>query len=85
MRIAGIAVAAIALAHLPAAMALDAAVVLVVAGCLMVAVMLAQRGGLYSLVLSRIGDGLCFLALGLVPSSALLAAGLLEWLRGMQW
>lgn len=94
MRAAALCIAAFAIIHIQKMLQLPAlsatsygviAGVCVLGACVMIATMLAQQGGFYSLVLSRVGDAICFLALSLIPVSAFFAAGTLEWLRGLQW
>lgn len=54
----------------------------VIVGLAMVVAILAQHGGFYSLLLSRIGDGLCVLSVLVLLPSAFFAAGGFELLRG---
>lgn len=54
----------------------------VVMGIAMTVAMLAQHSGFYSLLMSRIGDGLCSMAIVIVLPAAFLAAGGFELLRG---
>lgn len=54
----------------------------VMAGLVMVVALLAQHGGFYSLLLSRIGDGLCTLSVLVLLPAAFFAAGGFELLRG---
>ncbi|MBT1174555.1 hypothetical protein JS530_03355 [Bifidobacterium sp. LC6] len=47
--------------------------------------MIAQHNGFHSLVLSRIGDALCFSSTMVIPVASFLAGGALELLRSMSW
>lgn len=89
MRFLGLAVMTMALLHIdvmvPAVHGVNLLwpmLTCVVVGLVMVVAVLAQHGGFYSLLLSRIGDGLCTLSVLVLLPAAFFAAGGFELLRG---
>lgn len=64
-------------------LALASALAVGAAGLIMAFCMLAQHSGFHSLVLSRIGDALCFASMMITPPSAFFAVGALEFIRGL--
>lgn len=89
MRFLGLATLVMALMHMDAMIpatsggnTLWAMMGSVLVGFVMVIAMLAQHGGFYSLLLSRIGDGLCGMSVAVLLPAAFFAAGGFELLRG---
>ncbi len=89
MRLGGVVVLLIWCMHMPYAMpgrgqTLPLACMLTAAlGLTMAFGMLAQHGGFHSLVLSRIGDALCFASMMFLPTATFFAVGALEFIRGL--